>query len=691
MKSLRLIGICAALAVATAACSGGGSSGGAVVPAPSNPPVGPLGNQYTSYTVFAGTANNESVIDVLPIGTTSSLPGAKAVAGTVIYPDASVQLADGAGNFDAAQSSWAFLNQSTLLANPANEPLVDVAFFPASGAAPVPEEVSLSAYSSSSNLVPLEIDQASASVELATVAMAPKSAWVEDGHNRLFTLYGRDTTGAPFGLSKAQVRWTLATATGCGAPRGKISALPSDASKAVYSAPASASVAGACADQVVATVTANATTYAGSGSAYFFDPKSSSKLAGTLTDASGKPVANALIDLYIQSADAAQGTLLVNTDVNGRFSRTVPSNRVMAPVVLSIANKKASGNVIAPATIDPRVVSAAALAAQSWKLGATAPVAKPVQPDYAALIHDASVSNAEMKEQLPLDAPAANGSFAAGSIEAILASPAPRATGTVASGDYRKYTYAWDATGTVATFTQPGPASEAETLAVTIHAAKVGANACATGANCYSFTQKHGSMLLTDGAWSAQVASGKYNVTYLSNQYTSTHQAAGSPLYVNTTTLSQTLGSTGAVTLTQTQATASGTVLSQITTTHTPAVAPAVYTYTGSVKNYPSGKTALEVDYSLNNGMVKEDGSGSFQFADSHSPSPADIGVSINWATNTPATASASGNRATGTVDVPGQKGLQSGHSASFTLDQHNVVHLTLDASLGGATTTFQL
>ena len=694
MKSLRLIGLCAAFAVATAACGGGGSGSSGNGPLPPTPPPGPpvtYGNQYTSYTVYQANVNGESVIDVSPIGVVSALPAAKVVAGTVIYPDSSVQVADAAGNFDASQSSWTFSNLSALTANPANQPLVDVAYFPLSGLAPIPEEISISAYAPSVNLVPLAEGANATSVpELATVSMQPKSAWLEDGHNRVFTIYGRDTSGAPFSLAKAQVTWKIVSPVGCAASTAKILPLPSDASKAIYSAPASGSLVGTCSDQVVASVAANGATYTGSGSAYFFDAKSA-KLGGVLTDATGKAVANALIDLYAQSADASQGTLLVNTDATGKFARTVPSNRVMTPVVLSIANKKASGNVITPASIDPRVVSAGALASQAWKLGAAATVTKPPATDYAAIIRDASFYSAVMRTQLPLDTPNAGGTFQAGTIEAVLASPAPRATGTVASGDYRKYTYAWDATGNVATFTQPGTASEAEVLVVTLKAATVGGKACATGANCYSFTQKHGANFLNDGAWSQQVASGKYNVTYVANQYSSTHQTPGSPLYVNTTTLSSSLGSNAAAALTQTRATPAGLVLAQVSTTHSPGTAPAVYTYTGNVKDFPSGKTSLEIDYTLNSGVTKEDGSGSFQFLDAHSPELQDVGVSILWNLNAPALAVSSGNRVVGTIDVPGQKNLASGHSASFTIDVKNVVHLTLDASLGGSVSTFQL
>lgn len=680
MKSLRLIGISAAMVVATAACGGGGNGSTGPLPSIAPPPV-VQGNQFTSYSIFSGTVNGESVIDVLPIGTRSSLPAAQPVSGTVIYPDASVQLADAAGNFDASQSSWALANASTIALDPSNEPLVDVAFFPASGSAPLPEELSLATYSAAVSLTPLAMSPDGSPVpELATVAMQPKSAWLEDGHNRVFTLYGRDANGAPFGLSKAQVKWSLSNAATCGAPVGKIAALPSDSSKAVYSAPASGTVVGACADQVVATVTANNTTYSGAGAAFFYDPKTNSKLAGTLVDSTGKPVANALIDLYSQSIDASQGTLLVNTDAKGKFARTVPTSRVMIPVVLAVAGKKASANSIVPSSIDPHVVGAAALAAQSWKLGPPATIAKPVAPSYPTLIREAAFYSREMREQLPIDTPNASGQFAAGTIEAILSAPVANATGTVASGDYRKYTYKWDATGKIATFTQPGPANEANVLTVTIKATQVGSTACAQGASCFSYSKKHGATLQADGAWSQQAASGKYAVTYLANRYNSTHQTAGSPLYVDLTTLTAALGASGAVTLTQTHSTPSGALLAQITTTHTPATAPSIYTYTGTVKNFPNGNKAIEVDYALNNGAVKEDGSGSFMFTDMHSPSAADIGITVNWNANATATASSSGIRAIGTA----------GH-ASFTVDKNNVVHLTLDAALGGTTSTFQL
>lgn len=695
MLSRRLMGVCAAIVVATAACSGGGGANNGLPPhpGPSQGPIAPQGNAYTSYSVFAATLNGESVIDVTPIGTKSALPGASPVAALVMYPDGSLQNADAAGNFDASQSAWALANLGMLATDPSSGPTVDVSYSPASGAAPLPEELSVVAYAPGAPYVPLEMTAqggTTAAPELATINVSPKSAWLADGRDRIFTAYGKDQTGASFALNKAQVVWSVKRSAACGNAAGTIAALPSDSARALYIAPKTGSTAAGCPDIVTASLASNGISYSGSGSAFSFDPAASPKLAGVLNDASGKPLAAAVIDLYAGSNDAAQGSLLVTTDANGKFSRTVPSSRIITPIVLSVTAGKLTKYTVTPASVNP-ATAGTTLANQTWKVAGVNNVATPPSPNYAQAVKDAAAYSAMMRAKLPLDVPGSNGAFPSGSVEAILSAPSANATGIVASGEFRKYAYAWDSTAKILTLTQTGTSSEALVYAITINAHNVGSTACGSGTSCYSYTEKRGTMLVADGAWSQQVAAGKYTLMYLANQYSSTHQTQGSPVYVDTTNASVALGSSGTLSVTQTHATPSGATLAQLTTTHSAATAPAVYNYAGTVKAYPGGVVKNEIDYSLSAGVLNEDGSGSFKFLTTNSPVVADRNMQTTWTINAPSTASSSGKRSTGVVDVPSLTNLASGHAASFSIDQKNAVTLTLDASLGGASSTFPL
>lgn len=696
MMSRRFLGVCAALAVVAAAgCSGGGSAGAPnVIPSPPNHTQS-YGNALTSYTVFVGNIGTDSVVDVVPIGTTSAVPGAAiAKSASILYPDGSVQTPDTLANFDASQSSWAAANLSALVLNPAMQPLVDAAVNVSSGVVPLPEEIAVAAYAPGGGTVALDgqIQSGTSAVpELATIAMVPKSSWLQDGHARLYTVLGKDTNNGAFPLNKSQVKWTVTRAAGCGAAAGTILPLPSDSSKAIYKAPASGSTSSSCPDQIVASV-GTANQFAGSATAYSFDPRAGAKLAGVLQDATGKPLPNALIDLYAGSSDAAQGTLLIATDAQGKFSRTVPASRIITPIVASISAGHASYKNVTPASINP-VTAGAALASQTWKLASNAQSMKQTQPDFSSILHDASYYSGLMRQQLPLDTPNAQGAFPAGSIEAILAAPVANGTGHVTTGTYRNYSYAWNAGANVATFTQSAPTSEQRVLTVTIHAANVGSTACAPGANCFSYNMKYGGQLETDGAWSQQVSAGKYNLLYIANRYNSSHQVAGAPLYIDTTQASQTLGATGSLTFVQAHANAANKQLASISATRTLAASPVLFNYTGSVKAYAysANGAAVEVDYTLSNGIENDNGSGSFNLLVAHTAASADAGVSVNWKNNDSSTAAAQNQRANGTIDVPGAMNLASGHEASFTSDGHNLVHVTLDSSLGGNVLTFQL
>lgn len=687
MMSRRILGACAVLAVAFVGCGGGGgNAAGPITPPITQPHL--TGNALTSYSVFTGQVNNEAVIDVEPLGVTSSIPGAKAVFGALaIYPDGSTQSTDISGNFDASQSSWALANLSAVSVDPAMQPLVDVIDATTTGTPALPEEIAVTTYAPGGSIVPLA---SSPIPDLAAMAMIPKSTWLADGHARLYSVFGRDVNGSPYPLDHAQVVWTLSRASGCGTPAGTIAALASDSSKAIYKAPATGSTTSNCPDQISATVTASGATYSVASTAYSFDPKSGAKLAGVLKDQSGKAVANALIDLYAAAGDADQGALLVRTDGQGHFARTVPSNRILSPVVAVISAGTVSYKAISPASINPASVGSA-ISNQTWTLGVPTTSMKKARPDFATILRDAANYSDVMREKLPLDIPGTNGAFVAGTIEAILAAPKANLSGTVSAGAYRGFAFTWDATGKIATFQQNASAAEQHVLTVTLGASKVNGAACASGAACFNYTLKYGSALHSDGAWSQQVVSNKYALTYTANIYNSTHQTAGSPLYSDVVTASQALGSS-ALSFTDARLNTAGKPLATITVSRTPSAAPTLYTYSGSVQrfSYANGKS-LEVDYTLGAGSENDDGSGKFTFQVAHTPASADAGVIVTWNASAANAAASNNVRASGAVDAPGETGLTSGHEGSFTLNSKNVIHLTLDPSLGGGQLTIQL
>lgn len=677
--------------------AGTGCSGSSTMPSSgtATSPAVPTGNALTSYSVFVAPSNGDTVVDVVPLGQTSSLPGAQqAAAGNVLYPDGSVQALSVHGNFDASQSSWAIANLDALTVNPLMQPLVDVAAATtANGALPIPEELAVSAYAPGGlNVALASTVQGAASFEIASMSMFPKSVWLADGRSRLYAVVGKDANGAFVPLNKQQIVWTVSRAAGCGAAAGSIAAIPTDGSRAIYRAPASGSTTATCPDVIAATFTNNGTQYNAAGAAYSYDPKTALKLAGTLKDTSGKPVAKAIVDLYGGGKDADQGTLLATTDTNGKFARAIPAARVLAPIVaIPSIGGKSSYYTVVPATVDP-AAAGTSIGTQAWTLGAATQSKKPQQTDFASLVREASYDSNVMREKLPLDVPDATGTFAAGTLEAVLAAPKANATGSLTSGQFRGFTYAWDASATNVTLTN-GTGIEAPSYVVTAKAATVAGQACATGATCFSYVHRIGTVLVNDGAWSQQIAQGSYNVTFVRNVYNAQHQTAGSPVYIDTIAGSRKLASGSTLSYTVMRASADKRALGSFTVNRTDGIAPALFTYNGTVKAWhyrPSGST-IESAFAITNGVQNDDGSGQFGFAVNASVAPANLGTAIAWTNASRATAAASGVRASGTIDVPYQKNPTSGHIASFTVDTKNLVKITFDASVGGGSVSFQL
>ncbi|MDP9018430.1 MAG: hypothetical protein M3N19_08930 [Candidatus Eremiobacteraeota bacterium] len=686
-----------ALAALVQGCSGasGGTSSASLPPAVPAP-VGAASNSLTTYSVFVGQSGSQSVVDVQPFGIASTVPGAqRATSAYVVYPDSSVQQVDALGNFDASQSVWTAQNVNILISNPNNEPVVDV-FANASGN-PAPDEVSVNAYAPggaivlASNLIQTLDAATGTSADLAHITVFPQSASMLDNRTKMFHAVGKDSNGSLVGLSKATIAWTVTRAVGCGSAAGQIKPVPGDASTAIYQPPSSGSVVGTCPDQVVATIGSGSVSHNGTANAYFYDQASAAQLAGVLKTASGSPAANAVINLYAGSAEAQKGSILVRTDVNGKFSRLVPTSRILTPSAALTDGPdktKAAFFVVAPGSINP-AGAGATLGTQSWTITSqAASVAPKSQPPFETLVRDANFYGNAARDAFPLGAPNASGQFAAGSIEYILAHPTANQTGVSSSGPYAGYGFKWDATAKIATFIQPGSSASAKVLTVTLNAAKVGTQACPAAAACFSFARKIGTMLDIDGAWSQALSGTTFSVTYVRNDYNSAHQTAGSPLYSNTLAITQTVG-TQNIALAIQRFNSSGKSLGTETITRVGGSGTVLYTYSGTVHalSYKADGSTVAVDAAITNGVENKDYSGALKFAITASPSAGDVGDAVNFAVSAPG----AGSVASGTIDGVGLTGLTTGHAASFSVAASGKVTLTKDFSLGGNVITFQL
>ncbi|MBV8246690.1 MAG: hypothetical protein JOZ38_12255 [Candidatus Eremiobacteraeota bacterium] len=684
-----------ALGIFITACGGGGGSALPTVNHGGGGPI-PNDNSLTTFSVYTGKAGTQNAVDVQPFGQPSTLTGATlATSGAyVVYPDNSVQQVDAMGNFDASKSTWAMSNVNILAANPANEPTVNV--FVSSSVGAQPESISVVAYAPGGPLVLADdmVDTQDAvtgsSADLAHVTVFPAADSVQDNRTKMFHVAGRDSNGTTVVLNRAPVTWSVTRANGCGSAAGSIRVVSGDKSTALYVPPAHGSVSGNCPDIVVASVADGSSTLSSSAAAFFYDPATMANLAGTLKTSAGQPAANAVINLYGGGPEIAHGSLLAQTDANGKFSQLIPTNRTLEPIAAALSADKSKASYVAvnPASLNPLGMSAAQLAAQAWSMtGAPASIAPPPQPPYEDLVRDASYWGNIARESFPFGAPNASGSFNAGSIEAILSAPAKNASGSVTSGPFAGYHFAWDASGTIATFTQP-VSSNAQVLAVTIKAAKVNGVACAASAACFSYTEKVGTSLLADGTWSQSNKAGKFNVTMVRNEYNASHQTAGKFLYSELLTIVQTDGSQ-TMSLSDAKVNSANKPLGSLSASRTAGVGGVLYTYSGTAHalSYKSDGSTIAVDYTIENGVDKADYSGSFGFVISDSPVASDKGDACNMSINAPANA----NSSQGTIDGVRLSGLVSGHAASFTIAQSGLVSLIKDASLGGGTETFHL
>ncbi|TAM73226.1 hypothetical protein EPN44_14465 [bacterium] len=722
-------GLCALLvAVALSGCGGGGGAspvvggaGGGNPPPNGIPNPGPA-NAATTYTVYSGSLGSQAVVEVVPLGQSApaGLQGAKAAPGAiVVYPDGGTQMADTLGNFDASQSTWALANQNALAANPNLEPEVTVVV-PSSTTPPAPADLSIVAYAPNSGQIVtagaavhvLGAVRASAAgnpADFAGVTVFPRGIAMFDNETRTFHAIGEDSNGSLVGLGSASVQWSVVTPPNCPAAAGKVTPASGDNGTATYTPPSAGTVPAGCQDEVVASISSGGTAYQASGNAFYYDPSQGVTLSGTLNNASGQPQGGAVVDLYGGGREFYHGNLFALTAGNGAYSRLVPANRTLYPVAgnISVQNNKPQ---IAYVAVNPPsiIVGGPGSTVSNETLTETsASFVNPFKPlpPIERGIRDAYYLGLIARESFPFGEPGTNGQFAANSIGAILGTPQANGAGTVQTGGYAGWTYAWDSNGAVATFLQPQSEEGGRHLLIVTVNAQYNGQPCASGYACFAFTryynpagftsansQQSGTILAADGGWEQQVTGGAFNANLIRNDYSVGHQTQGQPLYTHQLAFQQQSG-TANVTAADTWNNAAGLQIGALNVTRAAGTGSVLYTYSGTGKRlyYKRDGSTVEVDYAIGNGQQNNDRSGTFQITVTASPDAQDIGASVTWNENGASQILSSHDLAQGTVDNPNIPNLQTGHVASWVEDINWNVTVSEDPALGANTILFHL
>ncbi|GAC1545352.1 MAG: hypothetical protein NVS2B17_27590 [Candidatus Velthaea sp.] len=674
-----------ALIALLAGCGGGGGSTPA---APgSNAPAAPGGggitlasagqvNTGTTYSVYLASTGNSVNIGVSPIN--SGAPDAVnswslvTTGAFVQYPDGSLQVTDALGNFDASQSSWAVANAANLAANPNIEPEVLV-FLPAV-AGEVPASVTVAAYAAQGSptmtagvvrsplgaRVSLATSPAS---ELASVTTFPRGAAMFDNEARPFHVVASDSDGQSIDLTTANVKWSVAACSGSSGA-GKIAIDAKDAGKATYTPPA----AGSGCDVVVASISANGSTYGSTSNALYYDKSSGVSVSGTLNDSTNKAVPFGLVRFYGGGKEFYNGNLVAYVS-NGAFSRIVPPNRTFSPVGgnIAIAGGKATGSFfnLTPGTINVGAAGSTVAAATYTEGASFANPYKPL-PAIDRAIRDAYFFNGIATEQFPFDRPlvGAATTYPTCAIDAIINGQSDSTNCTkVLDGAYFQKWWVTNVSATSWIFTAP-PTIEGGRSAVAVQkvtsvpagtipngindATTQGITNCTNATPCFTYQRFYnatgfnaatagltaiastngavnstpaagGSIIAADGVFAESGSAYPFSVKYVRNEYTLGHQIQGQPLYTHTLGFTYTSGgATAAGSLTNNWYNAAGLPAGTLALTRTPgagfATSPIAYTYSGTgTRTYYKGSTAsVTIGYSISNGVQNYDRSGGY-------------------------------------------------------------------------------
>jgi hypothetical protein len=318
---------------------------------------------------------------------TAGTPAAPAPApgAVVVFPDGTSTITDVLGNFDASTTPWTIANQSSISAGQQVEVVIDSTQSAAAGAslaAPLNafvdvDEPAGGIVAASGSRVALAASPAPVTpVVLAKLQVAPASNGMFDKEQRTYFAIGFDKNGKKVALGKQSVRWSVANCTGAAAA-GKLQAT-NEFSKIVYRAPATGN-AGSCPDILTASYTnpavaATPTPLTATAKAFYAAHETAVLYTGTVVDASGNPVAKAVVDFFATTAASGAGRVLAITDKNGAFSRKTPSGRTPAFLV---ANRVTSGSTTKFVWYNVTVTATSPTATTGLKLAETTQTTRP--------------------------------------------------------------------------------------------------------------------------------------------------------------------------------------------------------------------------------------------------------------------------------------------------------------------------
>jgi len=755
----------ATLVAALTGCGGGGTgaTAGSGIISPQSTPTPPgitvpgpsPSNATTTYTVFSATVNGSLVIGLSPLG--GGAPDANnswtavSIGAEIIYPDGSVQVADNAGNFDAAQSSWAILNAANLAANPQYQPEVQIFAATASAMPEIPLDTFVDAYAPTSgstvtagimrNAMAARFSSAAATTsttDLASVNTFPLGIAMFDNESRQFSLVGHDSDGNYVDLSKAQVSWKV---TGS----GTVTQDPTDASKARYTPPSSGTFV--TPDILTASVSVNGSSaFTASSNAFYYDTTAGVNVSGTLRDATSKSVAGGIVDFFGGGREFYHGNLFALSGTNGTFTRVVPPNRTLGlaggTITTNGGKATASFYALSPQTLTVGG-SGSTVAAANYTEGA--PFVNPFKhlPPVDRAIRDAYYLGNIAREQFPFNRPDSNGGFATCSIDAIITA-ASTTCATVAKNEYYS---GWSVaqSGSTYIFTQPSSQEGGRhVIEVTTGVSSVTAPnsisdtntkgfVCASGTPCFSFARFYnpsgfsaaittpitssqgalsgapaGTILAADGGFNEAIGTnGSFQVYFLRNEYSVGHQVQGSPLYTHTLSYNYANGGAASATISNNWYNANGSQVGSMNLARTPGATASgiAYTYTANnaTRSFFKGTTPVATfTYSIS-GTQNSDHTGNYTATLNSATSPSgpidqsivNSSIVFNWGSTLPAgyPAPADGvTRAYGTVSDPNISNLQNGSQiAQFTVDAAFFTTLTLDPAIGQSSAQFHL
>jgi len=668
--------LCCAL-IALAGCSGEAS----LAPvATGEAAAGPTGHDI--HVVVEDRAS--VTLAVLPDG--ASLPGVETQPvpfATIQYPDGSLQVAGADGSFDPVQSSYWRAHASLLDYDPDAAPYAIVSGAPG-GLVPIATQltglpaVAGSAAPEALNAYVHLLGHLAGGREpvLGAIGVHPRRLVVRAGESAILEAVALNARGQLESVP-AGIRWSRPSA-------GTIVPIPGTAA-ARYTAPAT----GSGVDSVVATLTQPGATgtYSASVAVSYVGAAGLDRVSGSLRTGAAAIAGNLAfyqapaLPGYVEGtywfANAPHGAFDVTLP---RFSRTTPLAQTAAPA----GSAAAFAPALAPGGLRAYVVNSKALTGAAFE---ALPGAQPfvdlgvaAAPPVARDLRDAWFVPQTLSVPHPYDADSG--------LQPLLARPGVPETGTVATGSFANWRFAWtravdgrqalelvqaDGSGQAGLLSAQVTPAGSDTFDFEMFRAS---RALALGTPLLA--QQPGSLLTAGGSWKQSGSpGGAFRADVTSLDYTPSHQVAA--LYARSVTYERDSG--GGASIAESAIDGSGLVLwtargarSAYASAGAGTSEP-VFRYSETVQRYErdTQSTGRTTDTFAVDGLTAGDGSGSVSYRD--------VATGVNAAYRVLPAASAQGRADAGTLAAGSARVL-----ASFSIDRDDVVRATLgDGTTGGA------